>query len=221
MNIPILSAGGTLKKAAIEVLPFAPGMQREVIPLRFNPTEYQLQKGNTFQEIAIPGLETPPIQYVRGNSEKLSVEVLADTTDSLEDVREKYVNRIRGLLDIHPELHAPPILAFTWDREVFRGVLESVQVTYTLFSPEGVPLRAKLALSFKEYRTIQEQVNARPKRSPDFDKSYVVRAGDTLSGLAAAAYKDASLWREIARRNGIQDPRRLVPGTVLTIPKIR
>lgn len=220
MNSPVLSAGGTFRQATIEVL--APEKNpREVIPLRFNPTEYQLQKGNAFQEIAIPGLETPPIQFIRGNSEKLSVEVLADTSDSLEDVRVKYVDRVRNLLKIDPELHAPPIVAFTWDRQIFRGVLESLQVTFTLFSPEGVPLRAKLSLAFKEYRTVEEQAKERRKASPDFDKSYVVREGDTLAGLSATAYKDPSLWREIARRNDIRDPRRLVPGTVLTIPRLR
>jgi LysM repeat protein len=220
MNIPVLSASGPLRPATIEVL-VPEKTPRVIIPLRFNPTEYQLQKGNAFQEIAIPGLESPPIQYIRGNSEKLSVEVLADTSDSLEDVRVKYVTPVRNLLNIEPELHAPPIVAFTWDRQVFRGVLESVQVTFTLFSPEGVPLRAKLSLAFKEYRPVEVQVKEQRKASPDFDKSYVVRAGDTLASLAATAYKDPSKWREIARRNNLRDPRQLVPGTVLTIPKLR
>ena len=220
MSTPALSAAGPLKAAAIEVIVPAK-TPRVIIPLRFNPTEYQIQKGNVFQEIAIPGLESPPIQYIRGNSEKLSVEVLADTTDSLEDVRKKYVTPVRKLLDIEPDLHAPPIVAFTWDREVFRGVLESVQVTYTLFSPEGTPLRAKMSLSFKEYRAVEVQVKERPKASPDLDKAYVVRAGDTLDRIAWAAYRDPSRWREVARRNQILDPRRVEPGRVLTVPRIR
>jgi hypothetical protein len=220
MSTPALFAAGPLKPAAIEVI--APAKTpRTVIPLRFNPTEYQIQKGNAFQEIPIPGLESPPVQYIRGNAEKLSVEVLADTSDSLEDVREKYVTPVRRLLDIDPDLHAPPIVAFTWDREVFRGVLESVQVAYTLFSPEGVPLRAKMSLAFKEYRSVEVQVKERPKGSPDFDKAYQVRAGDTLERIAGAAYRDPTRWRAIALRNGIDDPRRLPPGLLLTIPRIR
>jgi hypothetical protein len=220
MTTPALFAAGPLKPAAIEVIVPAK-TPREIIPLRFNPTEYQIQKGNAFQEIAIPGLESPPIQYIRGNSEKLSVEVLADTSDSLEDVRQKYVQPVRNLLNQVPDLHAPPIVAFTWDREVFRGVLESVQVSYTLFSPEGIPLRAKMSLVFKEYRSVEVQVKERPKRSPDFDKAYVVRAGDTLDRIAWAAYRDPARWRDIARANSIDDPRRLTPGRVLTVPRIR
>lgn len=220
MNTPVQSASGQLKRAAIQVLVPEEEPPR-IIPLHFNPTEYQLQKSNTFQEIAIPGLESPPIQYVRGNSEKLSVEVLADTSDSLEDVREAYVTPVRDLLKIDPRLQAPPIVAFTWDGQVFHGVLESVQVTFTLFSPEGTPLRARMSLTFKEYRSVEVQVKERPEGASGSDKTYVVREGDTLSGLAASAYKDPSKWRVIARRNGIQDPRRLLPGTVLTIPKLQ
>ena len=76
------------------------------IPLCFNPTEYQISKANTFAEIPIPGLETPLIQYVRGDSEKLSVEALVDTSDTLDDVRVRYVQKLRGLMSINALEHA-------------------------------------------------------------------------------------------------------------------
>ena len=220
MTTAILTARGPLSHAAIEIV-YPESFPPVVIPLRFNPTEYQLQKSNSFQEIAIPGLQAPPIQYIRGNSEKLAVEVLADTTDSLEDVRTKYVKQVRDLLEINKDLHAPPIVRFTWDKEIFKGVLESFQVTYTLFSPEGAPLRAKMSLSFKEYRPVEVQVKEPPRQSPDFDKAYVVRYGDSLASLAFSAYKDATQWRKIATANALLNPRRLAPGLVLKIPKIR
>lgn len=191
-----------------------------MIPVHFNPTEYQLQKQNSFADVNIPGLETPPIQFVRGSGEKLTTELLVDTSDTLEDVREKYVNKIRGLMNIQSELHAPPVVKLIWDKDIFRGVLESLNTTYTLFRPDGVPLRAKLAISLKEYRTVEEQVKERPKNSPDVEKSYTVVRGDSLTGIAFKLYRDASLWREIAKANQIRDPRRLQPGTALSIPKL-
>ena len=192
-----------------------------LIPVHFNPTEYQLQKQNSFADINIPGLETPPIQFVRGSGEKLTTELLVDTSDTLQDVREKYVNKLRGLMNIQSDLHAPPIVRLVWDKEVFRGVLESLNVTYVMFRPDGVPLRAKLAVSLKEYRTVEEQIKERPRRSPDVQKSYTVVRGDTIGGVAFKLYRDASLWRAIARANNIRDPRRLRPGTALTIPKLK
>jgi nucleoid-associated protein YgaU len=216
MSVPVLSAAAGPNKARIAVLK---PESRAGVDLCFNPTEYQLQKGNSYQEIAVPGLQSPPVQYIRGNAEKLTVELLADTSDTLENVRDTYVQPLRALLDIDPALHAPPILQFVWQGPPFVCVLESLQVTYTLFTPAGVPLRAKLSVTLKEFRPPLEQ--APPKESPDFTKSYVVRTGDTLATIAAAAYQDPARWRDVAGANAIADPRRLEPGQVLTLPATR
>jgi Contractile injection system tube protein/LysM domain len=219
MITPITAAGQSLVQAYLEIL--KPPVDDPIIPLRFNPAEYQLQKTNNFAEIAIPGLESPPLQFVRGASERLSVDLLVDTSDTLEDVRERYVDKLRGLMNLNDKLHAPPIVRFTWDTQVFVGVMESLNITYQLFTPEGIPLRAKLSMALKEYRPAAVQMKENQTSSPDFEKSYVARQGDTLSGIAAASYRDAGLWREIARANGIQDPRRLSPGRVLRLPRLK
>lgn len=44
-------------------------------------------------------------------------------------------------------------------------------------------------------------------------------AGETLSGLAHRYYDDWKLWRIIADRNEISDPRQIAPGTILLIPE--
>lgn len=219
MNTPLSAIREGLVAARLEIL--TPQVADPLIPLRFNPTEYQLQKSNNFAEIGIPGLESPPIQFVRGAAEKLTLEALADTSDTLEDVREKYVNKLRNLMRLNAELHAPPIVAFSWDTQVFKGVLESLNIAYVLFSPDGVPLRARLSIGLKEYRPAAVQYKESPTLSPDFDKSFVVRRGDTLSGIAGQVYRDPSRWREIARANGIVDPRRLRPGDTLRLPRLR
>jgi LysM repeat protein len=216
---PIRAAAIGSKRAELRIV--EPSVPDPVIPVRFNPTEYQLQKANNFAEIPIPGLESPPIQFIRGGSERLSTELLVDTSDTLENVREKYVDKLRALLNLNRELHAPPIVQLVWDTELFKGVVESLGVTYTLFTPAGVPIRARLSVVLKEYRPVEVQVKERPTGSPDFEKSYVVRRGDTLSGIAAAVYRDARVWRAIARANAITDPRVLLPGRVLTIPRLR
>jgi hypothetical protein len=206
-------------RAQLEIV--EPKVPDPVIPLCFNPTEYQLQKTNTFAEIPIPGLESPPIQFIRGAAEKLTADLIVDTSDTLDDVRDKYVNKIRDLQRINTELHAPPIVKFGWAKQEFKGVLETLNITYTLFTPEGVPIRAKLAVTIKEYRPVEIQVKESPKASPDFEKAYTVRRGDTLASIAFAIYRDASLWRPIAEANGIQDPRRVAPGSNLLIPRLR
>jgi hypothetical protein len=191
-----------------------------LIPLRFNPTEYQITKANVFAEIAIPGLETPLIQYVRGESEKLSLEALVDTSQTLADVRVTYVEKLRGLLSINAQEHAPPLVAFVWDRPVLTGVLENLGVSYVLFTPDGIPLRAKLTMSLREYRAAAVQAAQTPQQSPNVEKTFVVRRGDTLASISQALYRSPAHWRELASANGITDPRILQPGQVLTAPRL-
>jgi hypothetical protein len=219
MNVPVQLVDQGFVRAQIEIV--EPKVPEPIIPLCFNPTDYQLQKTNTFVEIPIPGLETPPIQFIRGAAEKLTVELIADTSDTLDDVREKYVNKLRDLQRIKKELHAPPIVKFGWAKQEFKGVLEMLTITYMLFTPEGVPIRAKLNITIKEYRPVEIQIKESLKSSPDFEKAYTVRRGDTLASIAAAIYRDPTQWRPIAQANDIQDPRRVAPGRNLLIPRLR
>jgi LysM repeat protein len=168
----------------------------------------------------MPGLNASPIQFVRGTSEKLTFEAIVDTSDDMSNVRTKYVDPIRKLAAIHGELHAPPVVKFVWEHFQFVGVIESLNVTFTLFSDSGFPVRAKLNLTVKEYTTVEKQKSLAQKKSPDLERTYVVRKGDTLSEIASQSYGDPNHWREIARANRIADPRTLEPGLVLSIPRI-
>lgn len=54
---------------------------------------------------------------------------------------------------------------------------------------------------------------------PDRGKrTYTVKAGDTLSAIAARELGDSSRWTDIADLNGIRDPRKLRVGQVLKLP---
>jgi hypothetical protein len=50
-----------------------------------------------------------------------------------------------------------------------------------------MPLRAKLAVKLKEYRPAEVQVREIKRNSPDVEKHYIVRRGDTLSGVSGAS----------------------------------
>lgn len=218
MSLPIDFLGREFAEARLEIV--EPVEDRAVIPLHFNPAEYTIKKENSFAEIPIPGLESPPLQYVRGGAEVLSMELLVDTSAELTNVREKYVEPLRKLLKKNEKLHAPPIVDFIWAEQVFHGVLQSLEVTYVLFHLDGKPLRAKLAVQLKEYRPVEIQLRDGEGTSPDVEKIYTTVADDTISGVAGKVLRDPGRWREIALANGITDPRTLAPGTVLTIPRL-
>lgn len=189
------------------------------IPVLFNPTKYAVEKGNQLAEIGVPGLSAPLIQFVRGNSRTLSMELYFDTYEKQRDVRE-YTDRIYGLLALDRSTHAPPICEFVWQSFHFRGVLERVNGTFDLFLADGTPVRATLNITFKEFVDVEVQVRELALQSSDHTRTYTVMRGDTLSAIAAALYRDPAKWRPIADANRIGNPRALVPGTVLVIPPL-
>ena len=85
----------------------------EQIAVMFNPAEYTFDVANSFAEISIPGLRTPPVQYVRGNARTLKMELFFDTFESRADVRGR-TQQVTSLLDSEPTTQAPPILLFNW-----------------------------------------------------------------------------------------------------------
>jgi nucleoid-associated protein YgaU len=115
----------------------------------------------------------------------------------------------------------PPFCRLSWGGEAavfFQGVLQSLEQTFTLFTENGTPVRAKLSCTFMEwwidYKTLNEQIS----NSSGNVKTHVVKSGETLSSIADEKCNDPKSWRPIAEANGIDDPRVLTPGTVLIVP---
>jgi len=219
-----------------------PSGAHQTFEVQYNPTEFALDKGVQLAEITVPGLDSPLIQFVRGQAEKLSVELFFDSSDGGTGAGATSVTRltdpIYSLTKIEPSGHAPPLVTFAWNeafpgadlppesgnqrRNAFRGVVESCRQKFTFFSPEGVPLRARVTLTLREYKTLDEQLQQLNLSSPDRTHAHLTREGETLAALSARYYGRPGDWRAIAAdaRNSIDDPRRLPPGLLLTIPSL-
>jgi len=209
--------------------------RNEQLEVLFNPAEYSIEKGNTFQSTTLPGMPTPVTQFVAGNADTLTMELYFDTyaTSSRhgnvtrrEDVRH-YTRRIANLMEMDPQLHAPPICEFTWGPPLgspegiqFTGIIEKVTQKFTFFLDDGTPVRATLNVTFKEYKTVRQQLEETARQSADRTKRKVVCEGDALWLYANQEYGDPDLWRVIADRNQLENPRLLVPGTALQLPPL-
>lgn len=185
----------------------------------FNPEEYSLNKDNNYASQAIPGLTSPLLQFVHGNLQTLDMELFFDTFSAQADVRSE-TGQIFGLLAIDSDLHTPPVLRVTWGTLDFRCVLAKVSQKFIRFYSDGRPGRARLNVTFNEYLDAATQVSQANLQTADFSKAYTVKQGDTLSGIAANFYLDATKWRPIALANSIVDPRSINSGQELQIPPL-
>ena len=84
----------------------------------FNPEKYTVSRSVQYAEIAIPGLDAPVVQFIRGQSEKVTLELFFDTTDR-RDHRSRHgcphvdVAGLR-LMSVRSDTHAPPRLIVFW-----------------------------------------------------------------------------------------------------------
>ncbi len=210
--------------ALIEVDPHDRGPDLPpVINVQFNPPEYTIAKAAQVAEIAIPGIDAPILQFVRGQTRTLALELFFDATRQQDGDVRRMTEPVAALGRIQPKTHALPRVTFIWGQGLsFRAIVDNVQQKLTLFDPAGVPLRATLAVSFKEYRTLEEQLQQLNLQSADHTKRRVVRQRDTLMGIAYEEYGDVALWPLIADANRERLPslRQLPPGMELLIPAL-
>lgn len=207
----------TLTKAMVTIQKGS-GSPQNVYVL-FNPTEYTLDRGNEYSWVKIPGLSQPIAQFITGEVPSLSMDLFFDSYEAGEDVR-TYTSPLTSALDVDSDLHAPPICQFVWGSLIFKGLLEKCTQKFTMFSQEGLPVRATLSVTFKSYKTITEQFQEIPRQSADRTKQKLIKQGDQLWMVAAREYEDPGHWRAIARANGIDNPLKLQAGQRIVVPRL-
>jgi len=200
----------------------------ERIPVMFNPEDYTLNKDINYAQVGVPGLSSPILQFVHGNSQTLEMELFLDTYEEHkasgrtlnqagEDVR-KLAKQVTDLMNIDPSTHAPPVLLFVWASLSFTCVLSRASSRFIMFLSDGTPVRARLQVTFTEFRNAELEAKEIKRETADYTKLYTVGQGETLAAIAFQTYGNPMLWRPIALRNGIDNPRRLQTGARLIIP---
>jgi hypothetical protein len=190
-----------------------------LVKVLFNPTELSVDSGSHYASMPVPGLSMPILQFIRGESEVLHLELFLDRTDEGGDV-DADIEALSRFVTIDSNLHAPPVVLFKWGKFDFTGVVTSLRRKMSLFSEDGRTLRARLALSLKSYKSAEVQLRELKVSSPDRSHARVLREGETLAHIAYDVYGDPRMWRPIAAANGIRQPRFIEPGTPLWIPAL-
>lgn len=200
------------------------------IECMFNPAKFQFTTSNRWDSDRLPGRTAPMLRFAGGDAGSFSLSLVFDTTDTGNAVTE-HTNKLLALMEIDTSIPGyeqsknngrPPWTKFHWGRHLhtFKAVVTSANVTFTYFSHEGLPLRAKVDLALEQYEPdatwgAQNPTSGTPKPK----RTHQVISGDTLDRIAAKYYGDATKWRAIATNNHILDPLELQPGTILSIPE--
>jgi nucleoid-associated protein YgaU len=134
-------------------------------------------------------------------------------------VREQ-VRKVTDLMNIDPGTHAPPVVLFTWGSLSFTCVLARASQKFIMFASDGIPVRARLQVTFNEFRNGDLEAKEVKRETADYSRLYVVGQGETPSAIAARIYGNPEMWRPILQHNEIDDPRSLTPGQRLLVPQL-
>jgi nucleoid-associated protein YgaU len=115
-----------------------------------------------------------------------------------------------------PRLQGPSPLVFLWGGLQLSCVLEKVGQRFTRFLPSGIPVRAYLSLTLKEFATTEVQIQTGLFIAPPTVQN--LTAGSNLAQLAAETLGNPADWRILAAANNIDNPRTMDHKTTLTAP---
>lgn len=206
---------------------------KEQIKCLFKPKEYTFQKQNKWEQKAVSGSNVPQLSFGGGQPATLNMELFFDTFAAskgggeAKDVRKEYTDAIWKLMAVSDRLRddktkkgRPPTVRFQWGKAwSFHAVITSLSQKFTLFLPNGTPVRATLTVAFQQ---VKDEAVLAPQNPTSGgvtgERVWTVGEGDTLGWIAHKEYGDTRRWRHIAEANQLQHVRRLVPGTTLVIP---
>jgi phage tail protein X len=217
----------------------------KTVECMFNPKEYSFSKQNSWSPTPVKGANMGQYEFGNGQPATLQMQLFFDTYTNIKsnsteggtpkDVRDAYTKAIWEMMLVDSNLASvngsgqsasndqkgrPPIVIFQWGSTwSFKAVITSLKERFTLFLPDGTPVRSTLDVTFQQ---IQDE-RAYPLTNPTSggvggERVWKVSEGDTLAWIAYKMYGDTKRWRLIAEANKLTRVRQLTTGVVLEIP---
>lgn len=192
----------------------------------FNPFEYTVTKTNTYKEERSNRSDVPGFEFEKAGPQALKLTLVFDTFEAGEDVSQE-TNKLWKLMESKTRREGnrnrkvpPPEVAFEWGVFRFVAVITTMMQKFTLFKPDGTPVRASVQVTFTQHKDLNDYPNQNPTSGGgDIERVWRVIAGDRLDTIAYQVYGDATKWRKIASYNSIINPLKLTPGQQLIIPE--
>ena len=129
----------------------------------FNPKELQIEKTAQWESMSSVQDE-PRAQFGPTSPASLAVTLFFDTYESKQSVYKVYTSHLERLIHIVSDaIKRPPLSMFVWGSFCFPGVVESLSQKYTMFLPNGIPVRCECVLKIKKVRAASSRFDTAPR----------------------------------------------------------
>lgn len=211
---------------------FTATSQKSEMTVYINPDQYTHSYKIIYNNTQAQGSSAGSPEYNRTPSDEVKFQLIFDGTGVVpstipgvppysEDGIVTQIDKFMKLaFDYDGEIHSPNFIQLSWGTLIFNCRLSALNITYTLFKPDGTPLRAKADVTFVEYRNQQEIAKEENALSPDLTRVVTVKGGDTLPLLCYGIYGSSTYYVEVARYNQMSGFRELIPGEQLLFPPL-
>jgi hypothetical protein len=198
-----------------------------------NPDKYSHSYKICYSKIQAAGTMGEAQKFNRAPADTVNFELVFDGTGVIGNKTLSLIpgntpsvdKQIEDFWDVvfkfNPKMHSPNFVQLSWGSLVFNGRLSNLDINYTLFQPDGSPLRARATAAFVRYESAESMARKLKKKSPDLTHIIKVKEGDTLPSLCYQTYGDSSYYIQVAKKNNLTDFRNLVPDTNLIFPPVK
>ena len=236
----------TLKKARFQ-FETAQDAWGPFMDVQYNPENLSVDQSASWnKQSASGGSSVSPIQFQSTNPRSISMDLIFDMTPSAVDASDVYSmfvvrfqnamiptiectqpaptqsatqngNKSDSSTPNSPALR-PPRLKFMWGNIEMMAVIKSLKTQFTMFSPEGKAVRAKVSITLEEYLSeLEAYVPAGDMGGYNIKqvKLVQVQQGQTASSIALLAGISTAALCDL---NGIDNPLSIAAGTMLKLP---
>ena len=221
-----MSEAPTVQKATIIKLDQSGALvQSKAVVCHFNPKEIEIKGRINWVKRPSIGSDFPNVTFAGGDAQDMTIEFLFDSTETGDDVRQSYKTLLE-IAAVDPQQEnsqtgagEPARCQFQWGKLLsFNAVIKDITQRFTMFKPDGTPLRARVTVVFSQVGELPKKQNPTSYTEPR--KVRVVREGERLDWIAYQEYGNAAYWRHIALANDLPDPAALRPGLALLLPPL-
>jgi hypothetical protein len=190
----------------------------------FNPNKYTLKYEIEQNERQGAGTSPSAPTFAKMKSQEIDLEFLLDgtgVTGAVEDVQGKVDEFLKAAYEFKGDKHKPRYLRLWWGNAfVFDCVLKSADINYTLFHPDGKPIRAKINGKFTGFVNDELREKKEDKQSPDVTHLVEVPPKERMDYLTYKEYEDSHYYLQVAQFNNLNSFRKLRTGSTLIFPPI-
>lgn len=198
----------------------------EPFTVQYNPKSLGISYANLY---VISDDKSVPSKFVKATNPDLSVEFILDGTgiDSSVfngfqrvDVQDQIIKFLAICKDIQPDKHEPHYVQICYGTLVYQTRFKSCDVTYTLFKPDGSPLRATVKAAFLSIKDSVSDNVIKSLSSPDVTHRRLISSNQSIPEIANDIYERNDLYLKVARANNLDTFRKVSPEMNIYFPPL-